>query len=343
MKVIILAGGQGTRLFPLSKEDLPKQFVRLGERSLFSMTVERHREDKLYVTLRSEYLSVAREQVDGLHNAVEFIEEPAPKNTFPAIVWSLYVMRSRFGLKEEDVIAVVPSDHYIDPVNIYREDLDIAEDLAREGFITVFGVKPSRPDTGFGYIKIGRKNGKAYQVEEFTEKPTKEKALEYLSSGSYLWNSGIFVFSVGTFMEECRKYQPLSLSIFEAGSEEEAREQFKKLPSLSVDKAVIERSGRLICLPFRAKWSDVGTFRGLYEVLCDDEKCVVLSGDVLKIDSEDVLVYSEDKPVVIVGAKNLGVINTNDFILVVSLDHSQKVKDIVHQIDPQIEGRGQNQ
>ena len=339
MKSIILAGGSGTRLFPLSRKELPKQFVRLGNRSLFQRTLERHSDSPVYVSLKESYTSLAKEQAEDTGTEAILIKEPSPKNTFPAIAWSLYVMRSEHGLKDDEIVAVVPADQYIEPVETYREDLSLACEYAKEGYIALFGVKPNRPDTGFGYIKLGRKLDKAFKVEEFTEKPSYEKALEYVKSGKYLWNSGIFVFSFKTFEEECKLYQPLACKLLNAKSKDEALDIFNKLPSEPVDKAIMEKSKRAVCIPFRANWSDVGTFKGLYEVLCDDNRCAVLSGDVLRVDAEDVLVFSEDKPVIVVGLNHLAVINTKDYLLVVSLEHSQKIKEVLKLLEERDEQR----
>ncbi len=326
MKVIILAGGQGKRLFPLSKESKPKQFIKLQGKSLFQRTLERHKDFPIYIVLKKNYINMAKEQAKEINVDADFIEEPVPKNTFPAIVWSIHRMRD---IKDDDIIAVIPSDHYIEPKDIYLQDLQIAEEIAREGYIVIFGIKPNRPDTGFGYIRIGYKKNSAFKVERFIEKPSLEKAEEFVKSRKYMWNSGIFVFSVKTFKEECEKYQRYAYDLLEAKDENIAMELFTLLEETPMDKAIIEKSKRVMCLPFRAKWSDVGTFKGIYEIFCDDSRRVVLKGDILEIDSKDILIFSEDKPVVTIGLKNIAIVNTKDCILVLNMDHSQKVKHIL--------------
>ena len=328
MKVLVLAGGQGTRLFPLSRREVPKQFVRLGGKSLFQRTLERHRRYPIYVSLRKEYLHLAEEQAQEVSVEVKLIEEPSSKNTFPAITWALYNMGRDGDIGGDDILAVTPADHYIEPEDLYLEDLRIAEGVAGEGFIVTFGVRPRRPDTGFGYIKLGKSAGDFYLVEEFVEKPPLEKAEEFVKSGRYMWNSGIFLFSLNTFKGECRAYKPTALELLEAKDPETARRLFDDLGEEPVDKAIVEKSSRVACVPFRANWSDVGTFKGLYEVFCNEKRCVVLSGDVLSVDSKDILVSTEDRPVVVVGIDNVAVINTKDYILVASLDSSQTIKEV---------------
>ena len=240
-------------------------------------------------------------------------------------------MKKEWKVDQDKIIAVTPADHYIEPIDLYLKDLKLAYNIARRGYIVTFGIKPSRPDSGFGYIKLGKQKESKYifQVESFVEKPTPEKAEEFVKSGKYMWNSGIFVFSLNTFEKKSKKYKPLAYELLNAKDDEMAVELFNKLEEEPVDKAIMEKSIKIVCLPFHAKWSDVGTFRGLYEVLCDDSRCVVLEGDILEIDSKDILVLSEDKSVIVVGLKNVAIINTKDYLLVLDMEHSQKVKDIV--------------
>ena len=326
VRVLILAGGSGSRLFPLSNDVNPKQFIDIEGKSLFQRVLELHRELDIFVSTKGEFIDIVEDQANAIGVRIYTIEEPYAKNTFPAIVWALRDLIHNNKVSMDDILVVAPSDHYIKPKEKYIESLEHALEIAQAGYIVTFGIEPTRPDTGFGYIKTGNPLMSGYRVEHFKEKPTREKAEEFLKEGKYLWNSGIFVFRVSTFMNECRNLQPTAYELLTTKDEDLAKELFDKVAESPVDKAIVERSDNVACVPFKAQWSDVGTFKGLYEILCPSKGNIVLKGDLIDINANNVLVHSEDKPVIVVGIDNIAVINSNDYILIVSMESSQDVK-----------------
>ena len=273
MKTLILAGGKGTRLWPLSRELMPKQFIKLfGERSLFQRTVERallfSKPSEIFVVTNEAYRFRILDDLRELGIEIpgeNILLEPLAKNTLPAILWATLKIEEDFG---NSVVAVLPSDHVIEANDAYQEAFERAGELAKSHLVT-FGIKPTRPHTGYGYIKPGEKIGElGYRVAEFKEKPDLETAKRYVESG-YYWNSGMFAFSTSLFIEEVRKHAPDVWEAFEEGGDIE--EVYNRIPEISIDYGVMERTDKAAVVPLNSYWNDLGSFDAIYEALEKDE------------------------------------------------------------------------
>ena len=329
---MVLCGGSGTRLWPLSRESFPKQFLRIfSGRSLFQETVLRSLklvgENEVIVITGSRYEWIVRGELEEIGaEKVKVVTEPAGRNTAPAIALGLKVLID-LGESEEEEILVLPSDHLVRDTERFVEAVREGAKLSQEGYIVLFGEEPSYPETGYGYIKVGKRVQSGYLVERFEEKPSLERAKEYSSDGKHLWNCGMFLFKLGRIKED---YGRLFPEVDFALPWEEFLARFPELPDISFDYAILEKTKGIAVVPLRAGWSDVGSWKSIYENLEKDEEGNAKIGEAITIDTKDSLVFSQGgKILACVGMKDCLVISSEDATLVVSKEESQKVREVV--------------
>ncbi len=342
---VILAGGTGSRLWPLSRELYPKQLIALvGTHSLLQATLLRVGElaGSLppIIVAAEEQRFMAKTQIEELGRFPEYhlLLEPVGRNTAAAICGAAVYARERGS--EEDVLLVLPADHVITDTRAFGAAVDRAVELAGAGNLTTFGIVPERPETGYGYIGCGEGD----RVEAFVEKPDLATAKKYLADGRYLWNSGMFSFTVATFLEELERYEPevveqMSRSVT-AGERDGRfyrleRTAMEKCPGGSVDCALMEKTDRAAVVRADIGWSDIGSWRALWELADKDENGNVVAGDVLLEDVENSLIRAESTLVAAVGLRDTMVVETADAVLVAPVDRSQDVKKIVKRLKKQ--------
>jgi mannose-1-phosphate guanylyltransferase/mannose-6-phosphate isomerase len=340
MKSLILAGGSGTRLWPVSRSDYPKQFLKLdGVDSLLQKTLKRNlahvRPEDLFILTNSAYYHDVKRQVGEVDARIEknILLEPSKKNTGPAIALALKYVRDKLGASGDEVMFVCPSDHMITPEEHFTTYLAASEVLAKQGSIVTLGVHPSRPEVGYGYIKKTGEvcvNG-SHRVERFVEKPDAPTAQKYLMSGEYLWNSGMFAFTIDTLLTEIEK-NAADIHACLQGGYEDVLANFGGMPDISIDYAVMEKSDRVVVLPLNLAWSDVGSWDNVYDVLPKDENQNVKVGHVVDVDTKNCLILGGKRLVSTIGLENLLVVETDDVVLIAKRSESQKEKQLVERL-----------
>ncbi len=345
---IIMAGGSGTRLWPLSRQLNPKQFLPLtGELTMLQATIARldgldHAQPCLICNEQHRFLAAEQLRQMGLDGA-PIILEPVGRNTAPAIALGALQAVAGGG---DPVLFVLAADHLIRDVAAFHHAIGLALPLAQAGKLVTFGITPTHPETGYGYIQRGVT---PYSMSRFVEKPDLETAQAYLSSGDYFWNSGMFMFRASRYLEELAKYQPAMLQACQAALAKGAQDMhfvrvdeaaFSACPADSIDYAVMEKTDSAAMVELDAGWSDIGSWSALWEVSPKDTQGNTLKGDVLTEDTHDTLVHASHRLVAAVGVRDLVIVETKDAVMVAHKDHVQDVKLIVDQIKRQ--GRGEH-
>ncbi|MDN7012264.1 mannose-1-phosphate guanylyltransferase/mannose-6-phosphate isomerase [Methanoculleus sp. FWC-SCC3] len=322
MKTLILAGGSGTRLFPLSREHYPKQFIPLvDDESLFQKTVKRallfSSPQEIAIVTNTDHRFLVRDQLAAIGCDCRVLVEPVGKNTLPAIYYGAREI-TRDG---PDTVAVLPSDHLITAAGPFQDAFRRAERLSKDCLVA-FGVRPTSPHTGYGYIRPGEPLEEGSLVDAFVEKPDLETAGRYVADG-YLWNSGMFCFDAGLFLSECETCAPEVARAFEQPLEE----AYNATPALSIDYGIMEKTRKAAVVPLECDWSDVGNFDALYAALQKNGSGNAVRGEHIGIDSSENLIIA-DRLVATVGVHDLAIVETKDAILVAARDEAQRVGEI---------------
>ncbi|HWQ74565.1 MAG TPA: mannose-1-phosphate guanylyltransferase/mannose-6-phosphate isomerase [Syntrophomonas sp.] len=337
MKIIILAGGGGSRLFPLSRTSYPKQFLKLnGEKSLLAQTIGRfidlvNPSDIVIVTNFDYVQLVLAELVDAQAQEAHILLEPVARNTAPAITYAVRYCIDKLGCKEDEVMFVTPSDHLISPLEMFAENVRGAVGMAESHKIVSLGIQPNSPETGYGYIKAGHPIASGFSVDSFHEKPDLPTAKAYLAEGGYYWNSGMFAFTIACFLEELRAYRWDLYALAHKGLEE-MRENFSNSPNISFDYAVVEKSQQVVMLPLTSEWTDIGSWDAVYDVMEKDTDGNAVLGDCLPMDCTNTLMLGHSRMIAGIGLEDILIVETGDVIVVAKKGQSQKVKDLVSEL-----------
>ena len=338
MHGIILAGGSGSRLWPLSRELYPKQLLKISsDKSLLERTYERLMGimdiDNIIAVTNTKHYSDVKMQLSEYSKDAIVLSEPSAKNTAPAISIAVKYL---LDFDSDDIILVVPSDHLINNSELFRKTVDEAQKLAKEGYIVTIGVKPTNAGTGFGYIKKGQKMENGYKVDCFKEKPDLKTAQEYLESGDYYWNSGIFVFSASVFMETLKEYAP---EIYEVTQKFNFKVQddidymtFDKYPSISIDYAIMEHAKNIAMVEMQCDWNDLGSWDAVYDINKKDENGNVKIGNIIEKDCQNSMLYSSGRMLAGVGLKDVIIVETSDAILACDKNDTQGVKQVFEKL-----------
>ncbi|WP_426754984.1 mannose-1-phosphate guanylyltransferase [Myxococcus sp. Y35] len=337
---VIMAGGSGTRFWPLSRQARPKQFLPLASKQpLITDTASRLKGlasvKDTFIVCGPQHARTAAKLVKGLPKA-NLLVEPVARNTAPAIALAAVQVAAR---NPKGVMVVLPSDHHVADVPGFKRTLADAADLAESGHIVTLGIKPSRPETGYGYIQLGEAlEGGGRKVQAFKEKPDLETARGYVSSGDYLWNGGIFVFRADVILEAFAKHMPemqkgldaLRKAVGKRTFGGVLKKVFPKLPSISIDYGVMEKASNIAVLPGDFGWSDVGSFAAIPEVRPADANGNVVSGNqAVVVDCHNCVVLADKRPLSVVGLTDMVVVDSGDAVLVVPKDKSQDVRKVV--------------
>jgi len=339
---VIMAGGSGSRLWPLSRLQFPKQFLTLlGEQSLLQQTIDRLADiDAAYplVICNEEHRFIIAEQLRQIGKlACNIILEPVGRNTAPAIALAALAATAK---GDDPVLLVLAADHAIQNLKAFNQAVQLAKPAAQDGKLVTFGIVPQSPETGYGYIRqgIAQAHNGTFAVQQFVEKPDLETAKHYLASGEYLWNSGMFMFKASRYLHELEKHRPDILLACRAAMQHVDldldfvridEEAFLQSPDDSIDYAVMEKTSDAVIVPLDAGWSDIGSWSALWDVANKDNNGNAVHGDVILHDSSNNFIHAENALVATIGLENIVIVQTKDAVLVANKNNVQDVKKIV--------------
>lgn len=340
---VILSGGSGTRLWPLSRAQYPKQFLPLVsghtmiQETLLRMNGVADLQPPIAVCNEDHRFMMAEQLWEIGSKPAAIILEPVGKNTAPAVA-----MAALCAASEDDILLILPADHVISNTAAFHRAIVQAEQLAQQDLLVTFGIVATEPETGYGYIKADKTQlGDGFKVAAFVEKPDQATAQRYIETGGYFWNSGMFAFKAGCFLRELEKFNPQMLKVCrEALAAAKVDLDFTRLdkdifltcPSDSIDYAVMEKTDKAAVIPLDAGWNDVGSWSALWDVTGKDAVGNAIKGDVLTIDTSNSYIHSSSKLVAVIGVKDLVVVETDDAVMVAAKDRVQDVKAIVDQL-----------
>jgi len=345
---VILSGGLGTRLWPLSREEYPKQYLPLiGDKTMLQETILRlNGLDKLtdpIIICNTEHRFLVAEQCQqiGIKNPTILLE-PVGRNTAPAILAA--------GLKslndsKDSILLVLPADHFIQDLDAFHKAVNTANQQAQIGMLTTFGIIPTEANIGYGYIKSSKNNNNgAHKVEKFVEKPDLKTAQYFLKQGNYLWNSGMFMFKAGTLIDELTIHSPEIITSVNNAVDKAVQDldfirlderAFESSPSVSIDYALMEKSNNVVVVPLDAKWSDVGSWSALHDIGKKDSNGNVIQGDVFTEDTTNTYINANHHMVATIGVQDLVIVDTSNATLIATKDKAQEVKKIMEQLQDQ--------
>jgi mannose-1-phosphate guanylyltransferase len=346
--IFIMAGGSGERFWPLSRKQMPKHLLRLfSEKTLLEMTLDRVEglvpAKNIFVITNEQQVASCLQEVPILSKS-QVLAEPEKRDTAPATAYAAGIVKA---LNPDGVIILLPADHVIKNKEKFHDNLKDAVESARltDSLITV-GIKPTEPETGYGYIRLNKTLVKGSQgsviseVNKFVEKPNLEKAQEYLDDGNYLWNGGVFVWKLSTYLKVVKKAQPELAKFVEnfpaEKSEEYVKKNFPALPKISIDYAVLEKAEHIYCVHSEFDWDDVGAWSALDRQVNRDQHGNTVVGKSVMNDSRNNISFSSKRTIVLQGIDNLIVVETDDTILVCRRDQAQEIKKILGQLPPEL-------
>jgi len=340
IKAVIMAGGSGTRLWPLSRAAHPKQFLALhGEGTMLQNTVKRLSGldvQSSVVICNEEHRFFVAEQLREIDKLDAIILEPVGKNTAPAIALAAFLAR-----EDDPLLLVLAADHVVQDEVMFTKAVSDALPLAESGKLVTFGIVPQDANTGYGYIKRGKPQDTGFIVDQFVEKPSIEVAKDYLASGEYYWNSGMFLFKASRYLEELKKFRPdiyqtCKSAVIETDADLDFlrinKEKFEACPSESIDYAVMEKTDDAVVVPMDAGWSDIGSWSSLWEISEKDSNGNATYGDVILHESNNSYVRTDGKLIAVIGVDDLVIVGTKDVLVVAHKDSVQNVKTVVEKL-----------